>query len=456
MTTTCNPKSALVGRYVRDLRVRSDQTRQWYANEIHAFYRFVARTTTDGRPTEATVIAWIRERLNEVSEIVVYDRARKIHSFLQYLVERGHEASNPFTQLCERHGARSLAPILRAAAAAEPAKAFAGLISPKPWSSSIGPIMRDHVALMRSVGYRYLSQESRYRSFDRFLQSQPGLVGQPLEALIEAWADAKPTKGHRGQCELVGRLLSRAMHRLDPLSQAVDVDRGLRRQLYGGHRRPYIYSAEELARLFGAARALRTPRSPLLPATVYTMLVLAYCAGLRLGELGHLTVGDVDIASGLLTVRNTKFFKSRQVPLDPSATRALDEYLTARRRAGGPANAEASFFWHEARQHGYSRAAVASLLVRALRAAGLKPARGKVGPRVHDLRHAFVVHRLLKWYEEGVDPEPRLPHLATYLGHKSIHSTLIYITVTRELMQHAAERFRRRGAASLRTEGVIA
>lgn len=455
MTTTCKPQSASVDRYVRELRVRSDLTRQWYANEIHAFYRFVARTTTDGRPTEATVIAWIQERMTEVREIVVYDRARKIHSYLQYLVKRGYEASNPFAQLCERHGARSLAPILRAAAAAEPAKAFAGLRPPQPWSSSIGPIMRDHVALMRSVGYRYRSQEGQYRSFDIFLQSRPDLVGQPLAALIEAWADAKPTKGHRGQCELVGRLLSRAMRRLDPRLPAVDVNRRLRKLLYDGHRRPYIYSAEELARLFAAARALRAPRSPLLPATVYTMLVLAYCAGLRLGELGHLTVGDVDIAAGLLTVRNTKFFKSRQVPLDPSATRALKEYLAARRHAGGPGNEEASLFWHEARQHGYSRAAVASLLVGALRAAGLKPARGKVGPRVHDLRHAFVVHRLLKWYEEGIDPEPRLPHLAAYLGHKSIHSTLIYITVTRELMQHAAERFRRRGAASLRTEGVI-
>jgi integrase/recombinase XerD len=309
MKTTCKPQSARVDRYVRELRVRSDLTRQWYANEIHAFYRFVARTTTDGRPTEATVIAWIQERMTEVREIVVYDRARKIHSYLQYLVKRGYEASNPFAQLCERHGARSLAPILRAAAAAEPAKAFAGLRPPQPWSSSIGPIMRDHVALMRSVGYRYQSQEGQYRSFDIFLQSRPDLVGQPLAALIEAWADAKPTKGHRGQSELVGRLLSRAMRRLDPRLPAVDVNRRLRKLLYDGHRRPYIYSAEELARLFAAARALRAPRSPLLPATVYTMLVLAYCAGLRLGELGHLTVGDVDIAAGLLTVRNTKFFK---------------------------------------------------------------------------------------------------------------------------------------------------
>jgi site-specific recombinase XerD len=455
MNAACNSQAALIDRYVRQLRVRSERTRPWYANEIRAFYRFLARATPDGRPTQAAVIAWIRERSTQVSEIVVADRARKIHGYLEYLVERGLEASNPFAQLCERHGERSLAPVIRAASAADPATAFAALLKPPPWSSSLGPIMRDHVTMMRAVGYRYRSQEERFRAFDRFLQSHPELAGQPLEALIEAWTGATPTKAHAGQCELVGRLLSRVMHRLDPRSKTVDVDRGLRRRLYGGHRRPYIYSAEELARLFAAARALRAPRSPLLPATVYTMLVLAYCAALRLGELVHLTVGDVDVPSGLLTVRNTKFFKSRQVPLHPSAMQALEEYLAARRRAGGPTNHEASLFWHEARQDGYSRAAVASLLVDALRAAGLKPARGKVGPRVHDLRHAFVVHRLLKWYEEGIDPEPLLPYLATYLGHKSIHSTLIYITVTSELLQHAAERFRRRGAASLRTEGVL-
>jgi hypothetical protein len=118
MNTACSSQARLIDRYVQPLRVRSDETRQWYANEIRAFYRFLARTTPDGRPTEAAVIAWIRERLTEVTKIVVYDRALKIHGYLQYLVEHGHEASNPFARLCERHDERSLAPIIRAASAA--------------------------------------------------------------------------------------------------------------------------------------------------------------------------------------------------------------------------------------------------------------------------------------------------------------------------------------------------
>ena len=184
------------------------------------------------------------------------------------------------------------------------------------------------------------------------------------------------------------------------------------------------------------------------------MFVLAYCAALRIGELVRLTLGNIDDEGGILDIRNTKFFKTRQVPLHSTAMQALREYLSARRLAGGPTSSSAPLFWHAVRPGGYSRAAAADLLVEVLRAARLKPARGQAGPRIHDLRHAFVVHRMLEWYEQGIDPEPRLPHLATYLGHKSIHSTLVYITVTQELLQHAAERFRRHGAASLRGQGV--
>jgi integrase len=95
------------------------------------------------------------------------------------------------------------------------------------------------------------------------------------------------------------------------------------------------------------------------------------------------------------------------------------------------------------------------LLVRALRRAGLKPEKGRIGPRIHDLRHSFVVSRMLTWYRQGINPQARLPYLATYLGHKDINSTLVYLTVTQELLQQASERFRAFAAHNLNaTEGV--
>jgi integrase len=89
------------------------------------------------------------------------------------------------------------------------------------------------------------------------------------------------------------------------------------------------------------------------------------------------------------------------------------------------------------------------MLIRVLRYAGIKPRKGKAGPRVHDLRHAFVVHRMLAWYRQGINPQPYLPYLATYLGHRDINSTLVYITVTQELLQHAGEKYRQLGAIAL-------
>ena len=89
------------------------------------------------------------------------------------------------------------------------------------------------------------------------------------------------------------------------------------------------------------------------------------------------------------------------------------------------------------------------LLADVIRRAGLKPLRGKAGPRVHDLRHSMVVNRILEWYRTGINPQDRLPFLATYLGHRDINSTLVYITVTQDLLHYANERFRAVGAPCL-------
>ena len=91
---------------------------------------------------------------------------------------------------------------------------------------------------------------------------------------------------------------------------------------------------------------------------------------------------------------------------------------------------ESGLFWHDQKGTGYTTKTVVWLFVDILRRAGLKPARGKTGPRIHDLRHSFVVNRMIEWYRAGINPQDKLPFLATYLGHRDIHSTLVYITVT--------------------------
>jgi site-specific recombinase XerD len=179
------------------------------------------------------------------------------------------------------------------------------------------------------------------------------------------------------------------------------------------------------------------------------MILLTYCAGLRISELVCLTLADVNLENDIIEIRGTKFFKTRRLPLATGVMMALRHYLTTRQRAGAPVDPESGLFWKDIGGGCYSYGGTRNLLVEALRRAGLKPAHGKVGPRIHDLRHSMVCHRMQAWYRDGVNPQSRLPHLATYLGHKDINSTLVYLTITQEHMQIASERFRVHGVAAL-------
>jgi integrase len=197
------------------------------------------------------------------------------------------------------------------------------------------------------------------------------------------------------------------------------------------------------------ARSYPSPRAPLRPLSIYTMLLLAYCAGLRRSELARLNLGDVDLQRGTVTIRQTKFYKTRILPLPDTVIAELRAYIDARRHTGASQDPQAGLFWHDQGNDRYSSAGVAGLLVDVIRQAGLKPPQGRTGPRLHDLRHSMVVNRILEWYRSGINPQKRLPFLATYLGHRDINSTLVYITVTQDLLHLANERFRAVGAPCL-------
>jgi len=218
-------------------------------------------------------------------------------------------------------------------------------------------------------------------------------------------------------------------------------------------RRPYVFAEAEVERLLDAAGTFPSRNAPLRPLVLHAMITLAYCAGLRLGEIVSLTLGDLDLETGLLEIRETKFFKSRRLPLAPSAINVLSGYLRARRAAGAPSAPDAPLWWTPLRRCGYSYSMTEKLLARVIRRAGLKPARGPRGPRVHDVRHTFVARRMMQWYRDDVDPQTRLPDLATYLGHKDIRSTLVYLNITPDLLQQASERYRRRSVDALRASG---
>jgi integrase/recombinase XerD len=201
---------------------------------------------------------------------------------------------------------------------------------------------------------------------------------------------------------------------------------------------PYIYSHEELCRLFQVIDSDQRKCS-MEPITLHALILLLYGAGLRLREAVDLTRADVDLDRRVLTIRNTKFGKTRLVPFGPQLGQTMAQcaartqtllkqtpFFTTRMGSGTKP---------DTLQHNFR-----ILCNRA----GIRRTDGaQEQPRLHDLRHTFAVHRLTSWYRQGADVQRLLQHLSVYLGHVHIRHTQVYLTMTPELLHEAGQRFER-------------
>lgn len=211
--------------------------------------------------------------------------------------------------------------------------------------------------------------------------------------------------------------------------------------------RPHLFTEQEVARLLHAAANLKPVfHSPLQREVFRLAIVLLYTSGLRLGELLRLTVGDYDPREHTLLIRTSKFHKSRLLPLSLDGARELGGFLGARRLKGVSTSAEAPLLWSRSRGRGgrpYTAGGFRLGVRRLFEVAGIYTAAGRF-PRVHDFRHTFAVHSLVRWYRAGANVQAKLPYLTAYLGHASVASTQYYLHFVDELPQCASERFARR------------
>jgi len=206
---------------------------------------------------------------------------------------------------------------------------------------------------------------------------------------------------------------------------------------------PYVYSSAELQRLLDATAVLNNPASRLQSMTYRMLLLLLYGSGLRVGEAIALRLSDIDLAQRLITVCNTKFYKTRLVPVGPRLSQQMAAYLDRRRLLAIP-EGEMSAFLCSRTGHSLHYTQVIKTFQRIRSAAGIVTPTGECRPpRLHDLRHSAAVHRVLAWYKAGKDVQRLLPSLATYLGHADIRSTQQYLQMTPELLQEASRRFAR-------------
>lgn len=206
---------------------------------------------------------------------------------------------------------------------------------------------------------------------------------------------------------------------------------------------PYIYSENEVRRLLDATTSYRRTHILLEPHTFRAVLLLLYGAGLRISEALSLTMVDVDLVARQLVIQQTKFYKSRIIPIGKDLNDGMIRYAKRRHKAGHSMAPNAHFF--VGRTGDRLTIPTIQQAFRKLRLhAGIHREDGaRYQPRLHDLRHAFAVNRLVAWYKGGADVQALLPKLSTYLGHISLSSTQLYLTMTPELLQEACRRFER-------------
>lgn len=290
----------------------------------------------------------------------------------------------------------------------------------------------DYLATRRAMGYKLTCQGQMLGQFAAYLDASGAehltiahalsWAKQPADAAPVWWAARLGTV----------RAFARYLSALDPATEVPPA--GLLPE--PSHRIvPYIYSDADIARLLEAAGRL----SPEHRADTYqTLIGLVAVTGMRVGEAVRLDHDDVDLDEGLLTIRNTKFGKSRQLPLHPTSVAAVAAY--ARRRDERRPRPKTPSFFTSTIGTRLLRDNVSTVFPRLVRDTGLTSPNRLRPPRLHDMRHSFAVRSVIGWYQQGFDVERRLPLLSTWLGHVAPSSTYWYLSAVPELLELIADR----------------
>jgi integrase len=294
--------------------------------------------------------------------------------------------------------------------------------------------LADYLRIRRALGYKLTKDERALRNFVAFLEAC-GAARVTTELALD-WATL-PENAH--PASLANRLtmvrqFASYLRTIDPATEVPPS-----RLLRAGNRRatPYIYTDSEIAALIDAAAMLRYP---LLIATYRTLIGLLAVSGLRVGEAIRLDTDDIDWERGLLIVRDTKFGKTRLVPLHSTAIEALDDYIRRRGRLYPCPQPRAPAVFISAAGTRLIYNSVNFTFLKLARRAGLHARSPTCRPRAHDLRHTMAVRTVLDAYHTGADAQARLSVLSTYLGHVNPSNTYWYLSAAPELLALAGER----------------
>ncbi len=325
--------------------------------------------------------------------------------------------------------------------------------SKRRFRSFLGPDIERFLAHKRSLRRRYDVEEKTLALLDAYLQkNKTGGLAEVTPALVDEFLISRPRSRPRSYNHLrctVGRLFSYLVDH-GKLAQT-PLRSPPRRARY--QRTPFIFDKATTKRLLALAKALPSKGGTIERGSTYFVLfAVLYGLGLRVGEACRLRLEDVDLERRLLIVRETKFYKSRLVPFGPKLGALLAHHLRQRRAAlAGVLSGDPPLFCLRGGRP-INPGTVSQTFHAMVPSLHLEIPPGISPPRLHDLRHAFAVGALSRWYRLGLDPQTRLLALSTFMGHGDVSSTAVYLTPTPELLEHANRRFRAFAAATLRED----
>lgn len=292
--------------------------------------------------------------------------------------------------------------------------------------------LADYLRMRRALGYKLERSEKLLNQFITYLEDVNADTVTTDHALAWARLSDSPDGNWWAHRLSVVRGFATYLKTVDAGAEVPPRDL-LPWQPHRAH--PYLYSDSDIAAL---VRAAATLRFPLRVATYQTLIGLLAVTGMRVGEAIRLDRGDVDLDTGVLTVRQTKFGKTRELPVHQTTVAALRAYLRRRQGHQPPAQTTALFISLTGTRLRYCN--VQWTFKRLTQQAGLQPRSASCRPRIHDVRHSFAVHTLLDAYRDGHNVAYRLAALATYLGHTNPAGTYWYLSAAPELMTLAAAR----------------
>jgi site-specific recombinase XerD len=318
------------------------------------------------------------------------------------------------------------------------------------FQSLLGPDIERFLAHKRSLRRRYDVEEKTLALLDAYLsKNKISSLAEVTPTLVDEFLLSRPRSRPRSYNHLrctVGRLFSYLVAR-GKLAET-PLRSPPRRARY--QRTPFIIDTTAAKRLLALAKALPSNGGTIeRGGTYFVLFAVLYGLGLRIGEACRLCLEDVDLERRLLIIRETKFYKSRLVPFGPKLGALLAQHLHQRQTmlAGAPSSDQPLFCLRGGRP--INPCTVSQTFHAMVPRLRLEIPPGISPPRLHDLRHAFAVGALTRWYRLGLDPQTRLLALSTFMGHGDISSTAVYLTPTPELLEHANRRFRTFAAATL-------